>query len=883
MSRRIIAFIAFLLLVGALVGAWLLGVLFFTAPQPTALPARTPVPIPNTPGPGAPTPTPAVTPSPLIASVQEIIDTLLGRIAPDAPFTLLPPNALLAPGAQAQAFGDTAQTRITFGNLATLRLMPNAFVTFLSAFELEGLAQIRLRLENGKIWINLANGQTQIETPLGLLEIRGNALASARYDPAQNLLAIQCVQGICLIRNGAVVYQLGNLQQIVINGAGQAQTALLSAAELQTALAENPDLDTGRTSAILLLSPTPFDDDNAFETPADSSSDTEATDDDFTTPALATTPNLLPTTPTADEASAALTAIALTEEAIDLTDLPPSPTSFIANATPTPITAGAGFNLTAVSLNGGGSVATVKPGQLGSLAFNYQIWNAVDCPGCIAQLVPGLESTAAGHCAYDGGPGVYPGVSGQDSYQYIAPNAPGTYYFHMHHALQFTCADALSLYAGTEQIIATLIVVANTATPTPTPSRTPTSTPASTSTPTSTATQVSTATPTATPTPSPTATAIVSCPTNIVCTNADSGVGSLRERVANAVGGATITFSPTVTSIILTSGEIAINTSLTIDGSVAGQVIIDGNSNSRIFYVASGANVTLTKLRVQNGNATTLGGGGIYNDGGTLTLNASTLTNNSTAAYGGALMNGNSGAVTLNNSTVSNNSASAFGGGIFNSATLTLNNTSVRNNSATSGGGGIYNNNATLTVQNSALISNSVTSGTGGGLYVSLGIAKLVNVTIGANSSTGSGAGIYAAGTTDLSFVTIAFNIGPGGASAALYEAGSAIAPTKIKNSLITSNTGDECNTTTNNIFDHGGNYIEDGSCPAISIGNSLAAIFGGALTGSPAYYPIDQAMNPAYNGATDCADVNGTTVTTSLNQSRPQGGICDSGAAEMP
>ena len=56
-----------------------------------------------------------------------------------------------------------------------------------------------------------------------------------------------------------------------------------------------------------------------------------------------------------------------------------------------------------------------------------------------------------------------------------------------------------------------------------------------------------------------------------VTTTADSGPGSLRNAIAEASGGGTITFAPSVTGIItLTNGELAIGGNLTINGPGAG-------------------------------------------------------------------------------------------------------------------------------------------------------------------------------------------------------------------------------------------------------------------------------------------------------------------------
>ncbi|MDW8392512.1 MAG: hypothetical protein RMK84_20585, partial [Oscillochloridaceae bacterium] len=74
---------------------------------------------------------------------------------------------------------------------------------------------------------------------------------------------------------------------------------------------------------------------------------------------------------------------------------------------------------------------------------------------------------------------------------------------------------------------------------------------------------------------------------------------------------------------------------------------------------------------------------------------------------------------------------------ILNKGTLTVTNSTFSGNSAAGLGGGIYNDGGTLTVTNSTFSGNSASAGGGGGgLYVPGGTATLKN-TIIANSTSG--------------------------------------------------------------------------------------------------------------------------------------------------
>src|SRR6476646_3821538 len=173
----------------------------------------------------------------------------------------------------------------------------------------------------------------------------------------------------------------------------------------------------------------------------------------------------------------------------------------------------------------------------------------------------------------------------------------------------------------------------------------------------------------------------------------DSGTGSLRQALADAVDGDTINFNSSLNgqTITLTSGELLVDKSVTISGPGANTLAVDANHTSRVFYIASGTDVTISGLTITNGSAPSPQfGGGIYNDHATLTLSSCTISGN--AANQGV------------------------GGGIFNDqATLTVLNSTLSGNSAASGGGiyseGQLDGSATLEVVNSTLSGNWATFG----------------------------------------------------------------------------------------------------------------------------------------------------------------------------
>ena len=214
----------------------------------------------------------------------------------------------------------------------------------------------------------------------------------------------------------------------------------------------------------------------------------------------------------------------------------------------------------------------------------------------------------------------------------------------------------------------------------------------------------------------------------------DNGTGSLRQAIADAHDGDTIDFGVTGT-ITLTTGELLVDKSISINGPGSDHLAVDGNHASRIFWVQVGGEGTaaIAGLTITNGvaNATSRGGG-IFNESSTLTVSNCTISGNSAPdafGVGGGIYNdvafGN-GALEVINSTISGNSAGDNGGGIYNyggsnTATLKVVNSTLSGNSAHFYGGGIYTlsaygGSAPADVLNSTFSGNSA-GRFGGGIY----------------------------------------------------------------------------------------------------------------------------------------------------------------------
>ncbi len=219
----------------------------------------------------------------------------------------------------------------------------------------------------------------------------------------------------------------------------------------------------------------------------------------------------------------------------------------------------------------------------------------------------------------------------------------------------------------------------------------------------------------------------------------DSGLGSLRQALAIANDGDTIDATDISGVITLTTGQLLVDKSVTINGAGADLLAVDGNATSRVFQTVTGAEtVSISGLTIRNGQ---LGeGGGIYNaDTVTLTIINSTLSGNAAGLGGGVF---NSGTLTIINSTFSSNMASQ-GGGIYNpgSGTLTITNSTFSGDAAPVAGGATFNL-GTMQIANTTLSDNS--SPLGGGVF-NMGTLQIGNTILNAGAS---GANIANSGGT---------------------------------------------------------------------------------------------------------------------------------------
>ncbi|MBI5293957.1 MAG: S-layer homology domain-containing protein [Chloroflexi bacterium] len=384
----------------------------------------------------------------------------------------------------------------------------------------------------------------------------------------------------------------------------------------------------------------------------------------------------------------------------------------------------------------------------------------------------------------------------------------------------------------------------------------------------------------------------------IIVSNAnDSGAGSLRQAIADAGEGDTITFAGDYA--IQLASELTIGSDLTIDGSghsisVSGDTTGDGAGDVRVFYVNTGVFFNLNNLTVTKGQAIGNFGGGLYNNNGTVTITNSTFSGNSadqgssiyndngtvnvttstfsgnSAVFGAGLFNKSGGVMTVTNSTLSDNSASV-GGGIFNYGALTVDNSTFTGNSAIDAGGGGIVNTGTLDVTNSTFSGNTAKGG--GGIY-NTGTANVANSTFSENSTTIiGGGGIFSTGTLTALNTTFSGN-NTDTTGGGIYSSGSAT----VKNTLVVKGTaGDNCFGT----LDGTANAADDGSCGA-SFANTPNLHLGtlGNYGGPTQTIPLlifSDAINMGDNATCSAASVNGKD-----QRGKARDAACDMGAYEF-
>ncbi len=301
----------------------------------------------------------------------------------------------------------------------------------------------------------------------------------------------------------------------------------------------------------------------------------------------------------------------------------------------------------------------------------------------------------------------------------------------------------------------------------------------------------------------------------------DTGIGSLRDAINNAIAGDTINFTPGLTGTInLYSGVLSISRHITIMGNPG--IILDGLDTSQVITVAVSVQATFNNLILQRGYGTdggalssygtltfnnciirdshaTARGGGLFIGAGSYVLNNSTVADNFSVNEGGGIEDLGTAASSINSSTISGNISNGAGAGIRHASgqTLTINYSTITGNgvanTSSNFGGGVASQSAVLNINYSTFSSNKAHFA--GGIYIAnLGTAATLNLTsslITGNTAVSDGGGMFVFGATaTILNSTLANNLADAGTGGGLsiQNSGSGTAAVTAINSTLAYN-----------------------------------------------------------------------------------------------
>ncbi|MDB5174269.1 MAG: polymorphic outer membrane protein [Phycisphaerales bacterium] len=332
--------------------------------------------------------------------------------------------------------------------------------------------------------------------------------------------------------------------------------------------------------------------------------------------------------------------------------------------------------------------------------------------------------------------------------------------------------------------------------------------------------------------------------TVVVANNNDSGAGSLRNAVANAVAGDTVDLTHLSGTITFASG-IEITRDVTITGPGVNVLTLDGNNAFQMFNVDGGMSLTISGLKFINGSS---GNGGAIFNVGTLAVSNSWFSGNHVTSggggFGGAISSWSGSSFSISGCTFDNNSVVSTGGnglggavsGVGSGGSIT--NSTFTQNFARGGdtgyGGAVFLSSAGTTITNCTIIGNSAESGGG---------------TVG----NGNGGGLYSEGaTTTVTNSIIAQNFGGGvdvSSGGQIFSGGHNLIGNFTGSIFVNGVNGDQVGSSGSPLNPHVGAEADNGGpTPTIALLSNSTAIDAGTSTGAPT---LDQ-RGDARQGAVD-------------------------------
>jgi predicted outer membrane repeat protein len=320
------------------------------------------------------------------------------------------------------------------------------------------------------------------------------------------------------------------------------------------------------------------------------------------------------------------------------------------------------------------------------------------------------------------------------------------------------------------------------------------------------------------------------------------------------------------------------------------QPIIDAAALDRVMHIGEpdGAQIHLENLTLRGGDARNPadgpGGGVVIESDSHLSIAHSLITEN-IASNGGAIQFGRNAELSLVGVRVQNNQATDLGGGISASGRATIRLSIISGNQAGQpdgtgsklGGGLFAGGDKPIVIEQSTIAENTALGAGGGIASVDVGTnLSLVNSTVSGNRAPVAG-GIEVEESILLQHITIAHNSGGG------IQVNDPNATVTLLNSIVANNAGQNCSfAAPNHLLVGDRNLSSDSSCAFVEPGLNLlnTAPLLGPLNFNHGQTPSHELLpgSPAIDGGnnSNCTSVDQRGVA------RPQGPRCDIGAFEV-
>jgi hypothetical protein len=266
----------------------------------------------------------------------------------------------------------------------------------------------------------------------------------------------------------------------------------------------------------------------------------------------------------------------------------------------------------------------------------------------------------------------------------------------------------------------------------------------------------------------------------------------LRSAITAAGAGGTVMLPASGSPYVLTMGELAIASTVTIQGASAEQSVIDGNAVSRVIHVSGGPSVKLTlrDVTVQNGFGVNTDGVGVVINGAAADLQRVIVQNNLSSDSGACI-------------------ACTHGAGILDAGSLVMSDSIVRHNNEAGAAAGIAVDGSAI-IQRSTISNNTAEYATG--VYESGASSTLTlsDSTVSDNTAASGQAGIRidgAAAAPTLTFDTISGN------TAAMPSGGLfTFVPVKVSGVILAGNSSPQCALGGGGGLTDGGHNLESGT-----------------------------------------------------------------------